>query len=97
MDKQDLMYAALAVGIILIVALVIKPLTTGEAIDLGLPVQTTPQETQPAGISTIPAGNDTRIITRPTTSPTPSPTPTPQPTKPPLAPEPSSFSHRAMV
>lgn len=40
MDKQDIMYAVVAVGIILVVALVIKPMMTGEPLNTGIPTPT---------------------------------------------------------
>jgi hypothetical protein len=79
MDKQDIMYVVLALAIIVVVALVIKPLVTGQAMDLGLPTTTTTQSPgdNMTSAAYVPAAN----VTIPTTVPTIIiPTPTPQPT-----------------
>ncbi len=76
MDKKSVMYAVGAMIIILIVALVVKPLATGQPLNLGLPEATTPYPTYPmttpdtSGVTVvvIPAAS---AITRP---PTPVPT-----------------------
>ena len=47
MDKKAVMYAVGAMIIILIVALVIKPIATGQPLNLGLPGATTPLPTYP--------------------------------------------------
>lgn len=75
MDKQDLMYGALALVIIVIVAIVIKPMVTGQPVNIGIPTPTptpTPAITQP--VTTIPV--PVTATTVPTTAPTPSPSPT---------------------
>jgi len=76
MDKKAVMYALGAMIIILIIALVIKPIATGQPLNLGLPATATPYPTYPeippdtGGMTyvVIPA---TSAITRP---PTPVPT-----------------------
>lgn len=79
MEKQDVLYGLLALGIILVVALVIKPMATGQAIDIGLPT-TAPPETPTPEIPQTPYIPITPPAT-PTTVPiTAVPTPTPQPT-----------------
>ncbi len=82
MEKQDLMYGALALGIIVVIALVVKPLATGQAIDIGLPTPT------PVPTTPLPAEDslDARMaaaaaLAAQSTLPTPTPpTPTPAPT-----------------
>jgi hypothetical protein len=72
MDKKAVMYAVGAMIIILIVALVVKPIATGQPLNLGLPKATTPYPTYPvvtpdtSGVSVvvIPA---TSTMTRPST------------------------------
>ena len=77
MDKKDLMYIAGGLCIILIIALVIKPVMTGQPINTGIPVATTP----PPTIVPITANANvmTPVIT-PITPITTEPTPTPVPT-----------------
>lgn len=77
MDKKDIMYIVGGLCIILIIALVIKPVMTGQPINTGIPVATT----TPPPIVTIAlnASAITPVITpiRPiTTAPTPTPVPT---------------------
>lgn len=75
MDKKDLVYVVVALVIILVLALVIKPLMTGQPMDTGLPVATTPQTPV---ITVIPTAG---IINTPIITPSlPTPTPTPVPT-----------------
>lgn len=77
MDKKDIMYIAAALVIVLVIALVIKPLATGQPIETGIP---TPATTQP--LIDIPAQSPSEYIQShmttaapvPTTSPTPVPT-----------------------
>ena len=74
MDKKSVMYAAGALVIILVVALIIKPMVTGQPLNTGLPVATTPQPTLPFTPSAV------RTLT-PTPQATPSlPIPTAIPT-----------------
>jgi len=78
MDKKDIMYVVAALGIILIVAIFIKPLTTGQPVNTGFPMN--PAE-QPSVIiySNNTSTNQTIDISSTmqiTLTPTPSPTPT---------------------
>ena len=79
MDKQDILYGALALGIILVVALVIKPMATGESIDIGLPTPV-PVETP---VPDLPEPEYTPVVPQETPAVIPVtsiPTPTPRPT-----------------
>jgi len=73
------MYVAIALGIILVIALVIKPLMTGQPVNTGIPVPAIPQ---PAETKTIPELNISTTLAATIVSPTltPLPTPTPLPT-----------------
>jgi hypothetical protein len=78
MDKKDIMYMAGALCIILIIALVIKPVMTGQPANTGLVTPTpqppiTPDSYQNTNISH-------KVATVVTTIPIPTPTPTPVPT-----------------
>jgi len=78
MEKQDILYGAMALVIILVVALVIKPMATGEVIDIGLPTPApidTPVPDSPVPEYT-PVVTATPTIIPPTTTPTPTPRPT---------------------
>jgi hypothetical protein len=82
MDKKDIMYGVLALVIILVIALVIKPLATGQPVNIGLPVSETPAvATDLPNDSNIPGKSGvigtipvTRIVTTISTPPTPVPT-----------------------
>jgi len=74
MDKKAVMYAVGAMIIILIVALVIKPIATGQPLNLGLPRATTPNPTYP--VST-PDNGVTHVVIPATSVSTPPPTPVP--------------------
>ena len=76
MDKKDIMYIVGGLAIILIIALVIKPVMTGQPINTGIPVATT----TPPTIIPIAANASVIIpvittITPITTEPTPTPVP----------------------
>jgi hypothetical protein len=74
MDKKAVMYAVGAMFIILIVALVIKPIATGQPLNLGLPDATISNPTYPV---TTPDNGMTHVVipaTSGTTPPTPVPT-----------------------
>jgi len=88
MDKKDIMYIAVALVIVLVIALVIKPLATGQPINMGLPVPTT---TQP--VIDIPEQSPGEYIQSHMTTATPVPTtsPTPVPTWNPGAAKPVEF------
>lgn len=75
MDKKDVMYIAAALVLVLVIALVIKPLVTGHPVETGIPVPTTQEVTI---IQTMSPG--AYIQSHMTTAP---PTPTPSPTSPP--------------
>jgi hypothetical protein len=76
MDKKDVMYMAAALGLVLIIALVIKPVVTGHPVNTGIPVPTTTQQ-----VTVIPTQNTSRfsqvLVTTLTTIPTTPPTPVP--------------------
>jgi hypothetical protein len=74
MDKKAVMYAIIGLVLILVVALVVKPLITGQPLNTGFSSQTTPLPTQPLSIPesvNIPYGVVTVTSTPvPTTVPT---------------------------
>jgi len=77
MEKKDMMYLAAALVLVLVIALVIKPLATGQTLKTGIPVPTTtiPSTTVLSGpllITTQIPIMTTYVI--PTTPPTPVPT-----------------------
>jgi hypothetical protein len=75
MDKQDIMYGIAAVVIILVMALVVKPMMTGQPVNTGIPVAST--TTLPV-TAALPAAT---LPFNPTPVPaTPAPTPIPSPT-----------------
>ena len=79
MEKQDIMYGILAFGIILVIALVIKPMATGQSIDLGLPVATAtptpdPAQALPPLYTPNPVPPTVSLPPAPTSAPTPQPT-----------------------
>ena len=79
MDKKAVMYAVGAMIIILIVALVVKPIATGQPLNLGLPKATTPYPTYPV---TTPDASGMSVVVIPATSAiTRPPTPVPYGTK----------------
>jgi len=79
MDKKDIMYGVLALVIILVIALVIKPLATGQPVNIGLPASATPTITPAISYNNPNNTNGGGIIPLPT-SRTITPTPTPVPT-----------------
>ncbi|PKL70534.1 MAG: hypothetical protein CVV30_04055 [Methanomicrobiales archaeon HGW-Methanomicrobiales-1] len=78
MDKKDIMYMAGALCIILIIALVIKPIMTGQPVNTGI-VTATPQPTE-ISVTLQTANISHKIVTVITTIPVPTSTPTPVPT-----------------
>lgn len=78
MDKKDIMYMVGALGIILIIALVIKPVMTGQPVNTGIALPNTQPTVTPAIMAD--ANNTPQDITRVTTIPLPTATPTPVPT-----------------
>jgi hypothetical protein len=75
MDKKAVMYAVGAMIIILIVALVIKPIVTGQPLNIGLPRATTPNPTIP--VTTPDNGEVIHVVIPATSVSTPPPTPVP--------------------
>ncbi|MDD1687071.1 hypothetical protein [Methanoregula sp.] len=69
MDKKDILYLVAALAIVLVIALVIKPLATGQPINTGIPIPTTQQP-----VTIVPAQTATGLGTIPLTTPTPAPT-----------------------
>lgn len=73
MDKKDLMYIIAALVLVLVIALVIKPIVTGQPLNTGIPLPTTTLEVTthfvqaangtPAIISTLPTSVPTTIVT----------------------------------
>jgi hypothetical protein len=74
MEKKDMMYLAAALVLVLVIALVIKPLATGQPIKSGIPVPTTMIpistmfESEPHGSYQIPLVTTAPIPTSPPTS-----------------------------
>jgi len=75
MDKKSVMYAIGAMILILIVALVIKPIATGQPLNLGIPGATTPYPTYP--VITPDNGGMTHVVIPATPAITLPPTPVP--------------------
>ena len=71
MDKKDVMYGVAAVAIILVMALVVKPVLTGQPVKIGLPTPV-PTTTAPTPVPVI-----TPIWTPDLSTKTPAPTPLP--------------------
>jgi hypothetical protein len=80
MDKKDVMYMAAALGLLLVIALVIKPMVTGHPVNSGIPVPTTSPDvvvvvqTRNTSESSQVLVTTTTMTTLPTTPPTPVPT-----------------------
>lgn len=73
MDKKDIMYGVAAVVIILVMALVVKPAMTGQPVNTGIPVPTTPVAVK--SVTTIPVTTvPTAVVTTIKLTPTPAPT-----------------------
>ena len=73
MDKKDVMYGVAAIAIILVMALVVRPMMTGQPVNTGIPVPTTTvaaMNTTTAPVTIIPASIVTTIPPTPTTIPT---------------------------
>ena len=75
MDKKDVMYLVAALALVLVIALVIKPVVTGQPLDMGIPLATTTLEitTMHTESTMIPVVT-TSSTSVPTTTPSPSPT-----------------------
>jgi hypothetical protein len=74
MDKKDVMYGVAAVVIILIMALVVKPMMTGQPVKTGIPVPVTTVTLRDTTV--IPATTPVTIPVVTTRQPTPVPSPT---------------------
>ncbi len=74
MDKTDVMYGVAAIIIILIMALVVKPMMTGQPVNTGIPVRTTTAAVQPTPTALVTTSVPTSVAT--TIIPTPTPVPT---------------------
>ncbi|WP_321508335.1 hypothetical protein [uncultured Methanoregula sp.] len=82
MDKKDIMFGVLAVVILLIIAIVIKPIATGQPVNIGLPASATPTPSGSSGSSgssttngiTVTRSQSPLLTQIPTTVPTPAPT-----------------------
>jgi hypothetical protein len=76
MDKKDVMYGVAAVVIILVMALVVKPMLTGQPVNTGIPVPVTTAAIQNATASVGTSSVQTPVVTTREPTPTPSPLPT---------------------
>jgi hypothetical protein len=76
MDKKDVMYAAAAIIIILAMALVVKPMMTGQPVNTGIPVRATTAVIQNTTIAPVTSFIPTTVVTTPSPVPTPTPLPT---------------------
>jgi hypothetical protein len=76
MDKKDVMYGVAAIVIILLMALVIKPMMTGQPVRTGIPVPVTTAGVQNTTVAPVmtPAPTPVATIKKPTPTPSPSPT-----------------------
>ncbi|MDD1699545.1 MAG: hypothetical protein LUQ04_02000 [Methanoregula sp.] len=76
MDKKAVMYAVGAMAIILIVALVIKPIATGQPLNTGLSIPTTIETINPVETATSSARDHLSVPVTAATSPAPTTIPT---------------------
>jgi hypothetical protein len=76
MDKKAVMYAVGAMVIILIAALVVKPIATGQPLNIGLPGATTPNPTPSLTMPDTSGITQAMILATPVTTPQPTPVPT---------------------
>ena len=74
MDKKDIMYVVVALGIILVIAIVIKPLATGQPVNTGISFPTTTPAVTPKPVHVYTETPPTLIPIVTTTPPTPVPT-----------------------
>jgi hypothetical protein len=74
MDKKDIMYVVAALGIILVIAIVIKPLATGQPVNTGISFPTTTPAVTPKPVHVYTETPPTLIPIVTTTPPTPVPT-----------------------
>jgi len=75
MDKKDVMYGIAAVAIILVMALVVKPIMTGQPVNTGIPVPVTTAVTRMQTVTPI-TPFPTQMGTPQISTPTPTPVPT---------------------
>ena len=80
MDKKDIMYMAGALCIILVIALVIKPLMTGQPVNTGIALTTPKPTATPVTKINLSTTQSIITLTSPTRTPTPTLTPAPVPT-----------------
>jgi hypothetical protein len=73
MDKKDVMYGIAAVVIILIMALVVKPVMTGQPVNTGIPVPVTTAALRLPTLSPVNTPYPTQVVTTPAPTPAPSP------------------------
>jgi len=78
MDKKDIIYIVIAFCVILIIALVLKPMITGKSVNTGIPGFSVPQQTSQAVIPNH--TNVPNLVTQTTAVVTTALTPTPIPT-----------------
>jgi hypothetical protein len=80
MQKPDILSVVLALGVVLVIALVIKPVVTGQPVNLGISLNPTPIPTEAiipvTEIPTQPTPEPTIITSTPTQIPTPTALPT---------------------
>jgi len=76
MDKKDVMYAAAAIIIILAMALVVKPMMTGQPVNTGIPLPATTAVIQNVTGAPVTSFVPATVVTTPTPVPTPTPLPT---------------------
>jgi len=77
MDKKDIIYIVIAFCVILIIALVLKPMITGKSVNTGIPGFSAPQQTSQAVIpnhTNVPIVTQTSAVVTITLTPTPVPT-----------------------
>jgi hypothetical protein len=76
MDKKDIMYGVAAVVIILVMALVVKPLMTGQPVNTGIPVPVTTAAIRNMTGSPVTTSIPVSVAKTPKPTPTPTPVPT---------------------
>jgi hypothetical protein len=79
MDKQDMMYLAAGLILVLVIALVIKPMVTGHPVDTGISVATTTPLPVAVADQQIVSPEPHIVLTSTSFIPTPTPTPIPSP------------------
>jgi hypothetical protein len=76
MDKKDVMYGVAAIVIILVMALVVKPMMTGQPVNTGIPVPVTTAAVRNTTFAPVTSPVPTPVVTTPSPVSTPSPAPT---------------------